>query len=200
MLYSSLQGLSVALSLIVAIGAQNAFILKQGLLKQHVFYLCLICAASDSILLALGVFGFSYVVLNLPEAVSVARYLGALFLLIYGAQHLYQALFQTQNIDLQSASQPHQLKKMILLCLTLTWLNPHVYLDTVVLVGSISTQFEQHKFSFLLGAISASWLFFFSLGYGSRYLLPIFQSDRAWKVLDVIIALVMWWIAYGLIF
>lgn len=207
MLHSYLQGLSVALSLIIAIGAQNAFILKQGLKKQHIFWLCLICAVSDSILLAAGVFGFSYVVLSMPEAVKVAQILGAIFLLIYGGQHFYQAIFKTQQMDInpeltsqQSSEVKRDLQKLLLICLALTWLNPHVYLDTVVLVGSISTQFSEHKIEFLLGAITASWLFFFSLGYAARYLLPVFKSAISWKILDVIIGCVMWWIAYHLIF
>ncbi len=202
MMHSYLQGLSVALSLIVAIGAQNAFILKQGLLKQHVFWLCVICAMSDSILLAAGIFGFAKLVLLYPQIVEIAQYFGALFLLIYGGQHLYKAIFKSEKMDFKQrddTQHPH-FKKLILLCLALTWLNPHVYLDTVVLVGSISTHFEDFKFSFLCGAITASWLFFFALGYGSRYLLPVFQSERSWKILDFTIGLVMWWIAYRLIF
>lgn len=202
MMYSYLQGLSVALSLIIAIGAQNAFILKQGLLKQHIFWLCVICAFSDSILLAAGIFGFAKLVLHYPIVVEVSTYLGAVFLLLYGTQHLYKALFKSEKMHLDQndeADQPN-LKKLVLLCLALTWLNPHVYLDTVVLVGSISTHFEAFKLAFLFGAVTASWLFFFALGYGSRYLLPIFQSEQSWKVLDFIIGLMMWWIAYHLVF
>lgn len=200
MLESYLQGLSVGLSLIIAIGAQNAFILKQGLLKQHIFWLCLICAGSDSLLLVAGVYGFSIVVLHHPEWVSIARYLGALFLMVYGAQHIYQALYKPQSMSIDPTQNKFmRLDKAILICLALTWLNPHVYLDTVVLVGSISTQYIATKELFLFGAISASWLFFFSLGYAARFLLPIFQSSRSWKILDFSIALIMWWIAYTLI-
>lgn len=200
MLHSYLQGFSIGLSLIVAIGAQNAFILKQGLLKQHVFWLCLICALSDSILIAAGVFGFSHLVLNYPQSVEIAKYLGALFLLVYGAQHFYQALFKSEKIDISTVkTNKNELSKLLLICMALTWLNPHVYLDTVVLVGSISTQFEQTKLYYLFGAITASWLFFFSLGYGSRFLLPIFQNAKSWKVLDALIGIVMWWIAFHLI-
>lgn len=202
MMHSYLQGLSVALSLIVAIGAQNAFILKQGLLKQHIFWLCVICALSDSILLAAGIFGFAKLVLHYPEVVKISTYLGAVFLGVYGAQHLYKALFKSEKMDLTQSDEIDQpnLKKLIFLCLVLTWLNPHVYLDTVVLVGSISTHFEAFKLAFLCGAVTASWLFFFALGYGSRYLLPIFQSEGSWKILDFIIGLMMWWIAYHLVF
>ena len=98
-----------------------------------------------------------------------------------------------------SADETQHLSKIILICLTLTWLNPHVYLDTVVLLGSISTQFENTKFYFALGAVTASWLFFFALGYGARILIPVFENPKAWKVLDGVIALVMWGIAISLI-
>lgn len=199
MFNSYLQGFSVGLSLIIAIGAQNTFILKQGLLKQHIFWLCLICALSDSILIAAGVFGFSHLVVNYPQSIQIAKYLGAAFLVLYGAQHFYQALFKAEKIDITNVQAGHHLKPLILICLALTWLNPHVYLDTVVLVGSISTQFEQSKLYFLFGAITASWLFFFSLGYGSRFLLPIFQNAKSWKVLDGGIGIVMWWIAFHLL-
>ena len=200
MFSSYVQGFSIGLSLIVAIGAQNAFILKQGLLKQHIFWLCLICALSDSILIAAGVFGFSHLVVNYPQSVEIAKYLGAIFLLVYGAQHFYQALFKSEKMNTGiTEHNGSSLQSLIFICLALTWLNPHVYLDTVVLVGSISTQFEQTKLYFLFGAITASWLFFFSLGYGSRFLLPIFQNAKSWKVLDGIIGIVMWWISFHLL-
>lgn len=194
-----LQGFGIGLSLIVAIGAQNAFILKQGLLKQRMFWLCFICAVSDSLLIAAGVFGFSHLVVNNPEVIKIAKYCGSAFLIIYGAQHFYQALFKSNSMRLDAEPNQQHLKKLIYICLALTWLNPYVYLDTVVLVGSISTQFEQTKIYYLLGAVSASWLFFFSLGYGSRYLLPLFQSEKSWKILDSLIGLVMWWIAFRLL-
>lgn len=199
---SYIQGFSIGMSLIVAIGAQNAFILKQGLLKDHIFWLCFICALSDSILIAAGVFGFSKLVVSYPQAVEMAKYLGAIFLFIYGAQHFYQSFFKSQKFDLssqESLKDQHYFQRLILVCLAFTWLNPHVYLDTVVLVGSVSTQYESTKLYFLAGAITASWLFFYSLGYGSRFLLPIFQSAKSWKILDALIGIVMWWIAVHLL-
>lgn len=198
MLQSYMQGLAVGFGLIIAIGAQNAFILKQGLKKQYVFWLCTICAASDSILILLGVFGFSQLVESHPEIVNGAKYLGVTFLLIYGAQHFIQA-FKTSASLLPSENNETQLFKMLCICLALTWLNPHVYLDTVVLMGSISTKFESTALYFASGAITASWVFFFALGFGARFLLPIFQNTTAWKILDFIIALVMWGIAISLL-
>lgn len=198
MWYSLGQGFLVGLSLILAIGAQNAFVLKQGLKRQHVFWICLICAISDSILIAAGIYGFSQLVLTHMHWVNWAKYLGALFLFFYGAQHFYQA-FKAKNSLLSSNIEETKLFKMLSICLMLTWLNPHVYLDTVVLMGAISTNFNDLKFYFALGAIIASWIFFFSLGYGARFLEPFFKDYRAWKILDFIIGLIMWGIAFSLV-
>ena len=191
MLHSYLQGFAIGLSLIVAIGAQNAFVLKQGLKKQAVFWVCFVCALSDSILVVLGITGFATVIQLYPELVGFAKWAGAVFLLWYGLQHAIQAFQSNQSLHAGSQNEI-QLSKIIMVCLALTWLNPHVYLDTVVLIGSISTQFEQTKLYFTLGVITASWLFFFSLGYGARVLIPVFANPKAWKVLDGVIALIMW--------
>lgn len=198
MLQSYMQGFAIGMSLIMAIGAQNAFVLKQGLKKQYVFWICMVCIASDSILILLGVLGFSKIMQTNPELVEWAKYLGATFLFFYGAQHFYKAFTATTNL-LPSEKDESKLLKMVLICLALTWLNPHVYLDTVVLIGSISTQFEHAKLQFALGAITASWIFFFALGFGARFLLPIFKSAKSWKILDFVIGLVMWGIVTSLI-
>ena len=198
MLHSYLQGFAIGLSLIVAIGAQNTFVLKQGLKKQAVFWVCFVCALSDSILVVLGITGFATVIQLYPELVGFAKWAGAVFLLWYGLQHVIQAFKSNQSLHAGSQNEI-QLSKIIMVCLALTWLNPHVYLDTVVLIGSISTQFEQTKLYFTLGVITASWFFFFSLGYGARVLIPVFANPKAWKVLDVVIALIMWSIAISLI-
>ena len=198
MLHTYLQGFAIGLSLIVAIGAQNAFVLKQGLKKQAVFWVCFVCALSDSILVVLGITGFATVIQLYPELVGFAKWAGAVFLLWYGLQHAIQAFKSNQSLHAGSQNEI-QLSKIIIVCLALTWLNPHVYLDTVVLIGSISTQFEQTKLYFALGVITASWFFFFSLGYGARVLIPVFANPKAWKVLDVVIALIMWSIAISLI-
>ena len=199
MLSTYLQGFAIGFSLILAIGAQNAFVLKQGLKQQHIFWICLLCALSDATLIALGVFGFAALMQQFPMMITIARYAGALFLMVYGAQHIKQALQANQSIQLDAQSE-QSLWKILGICLALTWLNPHVYLDTVVLLGSISAQFTQMKVYFALGAISASFLFFFALGYGARLLLPVFENAKAWQVLDVMIAVVMWSIALSLVF
>lgn len=198
MLSSFINGFAIGLSLIVAIGAQNAFVLKQGLRQHYIFWICVICALSDSLLIIMGVAGFAQIIEHSPDVVYVSKFLGALFLIIYGAQHFYSALRSQLKIELNPDS-PVSLQRIILLCLAFTWLNPHVYLDTVVLMGSISTQYALHKWWFALGAVVSSWLFFFSLGYGAKFLLPWFQSPKAWKILDLIIGLIMWGIAFSLL-
>lgn len=195
---SFISGFAIGLSLIVAIGAQNAFVLKQGLKQHYIFWICLICALSDSILIIMGVAGFTQIIEHYPNVVSVSKFLGALFLMIYGSQHFYSALRSQQSIELNPDS-PVSLQRIILLCLAFTWLNPHVYLDTVVLMGSISTQYTLYKWWFATGAVISSWLFFFSLGYGAKFLLPCFQSPKAWKILDIIIGIIMWCIAFSLL-
>lgn len=194
-----LKGLTVGASLIIAIGAQNAFVLKQGLKRRAIFWVCLVCALSDSLLILLGVQGFASLMTQYPNLIEISRYLGAGFLFFYGLRSLYSAFKSVQSL-VPSALEQESLTQILLTCLALTWLNPHVYLDTVILMGSISTQFSNAKMSFALGAICASWLFFYALGYGARLLQPIFAHVVAWKILDLLIACMMWWIAYGLIF
>ncbi|EMU00662.1 LysE/ArgO family amino acid transporter, partial [Acinetobacter baumannii] len=175
----------------------NAFVLKQGLKQQYVFWLCLICALSDSILIACGVLGFAEIMTASPVLITVAKYLGATFLLVYGAKAFYAAFKTNQGMELDG-SQKQTLTQALITCLAFTWLNPHVYLDTIVLMGSVATQLED-KISFALGSILASWIFFFSLGYGARLLKPLFTNPKAWKILDFLIGCVMWSIAISLL-
>lgn len=199
MLSTYLQGMAIGFSLIIAIGAQNTFVLKQGLKQQSVFWVCVVCALSDSILIVFGVAGFSVLLKQYPNIIQFAKWGGAIFLLWYGLQHAIKSINFTQNLQLSRyEDEESHLGRIILICLALTWLNPHVYLDTVILLGSISAQFE-FKWLFALGAISASWLFFFALGYGTRILIPVFESPKSWKVLDMLIALIMWSIAISLL-
>ena len=146
-----LQGLLMGFSLIIAIGAQNTFVLKQGLKQQHIFLVCLICAMSDAILIALGVLGFGHWIQQHEVFTQLARYAGAMFLLVYGFIHLKQALQAGQSLQILEENHPSSLIKTCLICLGFTWLNPHVYLDTVVLLGSISVKFHELKPYFALG-------------------------------------------------
>ncbi|MFY3136492.1 LysE/ArgO family amino acid transporter [Achromobacter xylosoxidans] len=193
-----LPGFFLSLSLILAIGAQNAFVLRQGLRQEHVFAVCLVCAVSDAILIAAGVAGFGLASHALPWLEPVLRYGGALFLLAYAARSLRSALRDHGSLT-PSSRQAAGLGATLATCLAFTWLNPHVYLDTVVLLGSISSQYEGHKAAFALGAMAASFLFFFTLGFGARLLRPVFASQTAWRVLDVLVGIAMLAIALKLV-
>ncbi|BEG75465.1 LysE/ArgO family amino acid transporter [Achromobacter xylosoxidans] len=193
-----LPGFFLSLSLIIAIGAQNAFVLRQGLRQEHVFAVCLVCAVSDAILIAAGVAGFGLASHALPWLEPVLRYGGALFLLAYAARSLRSALRNHGSLT-PSGRQAAGLGATLATCLAFTWLNPHVYLDTVVLLGSISSQYEGHKAAFALGAMMASFTFFFTLGFGARLLRPVFASQAAWRVLDVLVGIAMLAIALKLV-
>ncbi len=189
-------GFGLGLSLILAIGAQNAFVLRAGLLKRYVFIVCLSCSLSDALLIYIGVNGLGRFVQSMPVIIDVMRYGGAIFLVLYGAKSLYSAW--RGGTGLTAAGEFSTLRAAALTCLALTWLNPHVYLDTVILLGSIAVQSPQPGV-FGIGAILASFVFFFTLGYGAQLLAPFFARPRAWQVLDIGIAAVMFSIAFGLI-
>lgn len=193
-----LPGFFLSLSLILAIGAQNAFVLRQGLRQEHVFAVCLVCAVSDAILIAAGVAGFGLASHALPWLEPMLRYGGALFLLAYAGRSLRSALRNHGSLT-PSGRQAAGLGATLATCLAFTWLNPHVYLDTVVLLGSISSQYEGHKAAFALGAMAASFTFFFTLGFGARLLRPVFASQTAWRVLDVLVGIAMLAIALKLV-
>jgi L-lysine exporter family protein LysE/ArgO len=199
MLTPALTGFWASATFILAIGPQNTFIIRQGLARSHVFWLCLFCAMSDAILISAGVAGFGFVVELFPNLPTVMTWGGALFLLAYGALR-FQAAWKNEYA-VEIAGKPVGLWAAIATCAAFTWLNPHVYLDTLVLLGAISTEFPQsaQKAAFALGAILPSFLFFFSLGYGARLLAPLMQSARAWRNLDVLIGLLMWALALKLI-
>jgi L-lysine exporter family protein LysE/ArgO len=190
-------GFVLGFSLILAIGAQNAFVLRAGLMRRHVLPLVLVCAISDAMLIAAGVAGFGALVQSYPAIVDYLRYCGAAVLLVYGLRAFLSA--KRGGSAMERGEDENDLWISIVICLMLTWLNPHVYLDTVVLVGSLAAQ-SADPWVFGTGAISASFVFFFSLGYGARFLSSVFQNPRAWQILDFVIALVMWSIAYGLLF
>jgi L-lysine exporter family protein LysE/ArgO len=192
-------GLVTGLSLILAIGAQNAFVLRQGLRGEHVLAVVLTCALSDALLIAIGVTSFAQVAAILPWLEAVMRYAGAAFLIWYGMRSLRSALKSTEALGVDETRAPGSLRTTLLTCLALTWLNPHVYLDTVVLLGSISTQFSSAQGLFAAGAITGSFVFFFSLGFGAKLLRPVFANPLAWRVLEGAIAVVMWLIALKLL-
>ena len=184
-------GFLLGLSLILPIGAQNAFVLRIGLRGEHVLAVCFACALSDALLILAGVSGFSQIAARVPWAEAAMLYAGAAFLVVYGAKS-FMAAFQPIATLRPSETAPTALSRVVLTSLALTWLNPHVYLDTVVLIGSISTQFDEGKRWFAVGAMVASFTFFFSLGFGARLLKPLFARPVTWRILDVAIGIIMW--------
>jgi L-lysine exporter family protein LysE/ArgO len=186
------------LSLIVAIGAQNAFVMRQGLLNEHVFAVCLACGLSDAVLIGLGATSFRQIVALLPWFEPIMRYGGSAFLIWYGARNLNSAL-RLPGALAASKPGPSSFRQTLATCLALTWLNPHVYLDTVVLIGAISTRFPGREVSFAAGAITGSFLFFFSLGYAAIRLRPLFAKPSCWRALETLIAVTMWTIAFRLL-
>jgi len=173
-LQAFISGFFTSLSLILAIGAQNAFVLKQGIKKENIFIICLICAISDALLIFAGVFGLGSLVQNFSIIKQIALYGGFLFLLFYALKSFHTCFFKDLSMDTSSDYAKSNLKKNILLMLAFTWLNPHVYLDTMILIGSVSTKFKDENLIFGLGASLASFCFFFTLGYLARFLAPIF--------------------------
>ena len=195
---AAIAGFALGFSLILAIGAQNAFVLRQGLRRAHVFAVCLTCALSDAVLIAAGVGGFGALATMVPGVEAAMRWGGAAFLIWYGARTLWAAWRGGEVLEAAGAADAQGLRTALLTCLALTWLNPHVYLDTVVLLGSVSAQYDARA-AFALGAASASFLFFFGLGYGARLLAPAFRRPASWRMLDLLVGLVMWTIAARLI-
>lgn len=194
-----LAGLAAGAGLIVAIGAQNAFVLRQGLQRAHVGAVVLVCILADISLILLGVGGMGLAVQQHPGLLQWLRFAGAAFLAAYGLFALKRA-WQGES-GLQPAGHGDgSRRRAVLACLGFTLLNPHVYLDTVVLLGSLSTHYgDEGRWAFAAGASSASVAWFLSLGYGARVLLPVFRSPVAWRVFDVAVAAFMWLLAVALL-
>jgi L-lysine exporter family protein LysE/ArgO len=195
-----ISGLFLGASLIIAIGAQNAFVLRQGLLRQHRFPVALFCAFSDALLIIAGVAGLGTAIGSHPTLMTAIAIAGAAVLAWYGIAAFRRALHpEAMNVD--GNAPPASLFAVLATCAGFTWANPHVYLDTVVLIGSLSSAYPVfgQRMLFGAGAALASFVWFFGLAYGSRVLIPIFRKPMAWRVLDVTIALVMWAIAAQLL-
>jgi len=191
-------GFALGLSLIVAIGAQNAFVLRQGLRREHVGPVVAVCALSDAVLIVAGVMGFGSLAEAAPWIAPVMRWGGAAFLLVYGAMALRSAWRGGGALAAAEGRPPVSLGRTLAICLALTWGNPHVYLDTLVLMGSISAEW-QAKGAFAAGGTLASLTFFSALGFGARWLAPLFRRPAAWRILDLCVAAVMWAIAVRLL-
>ena len=193
-----LPGLLTGLSLIIAIGAQNAFVIRQGLTKKHVLLVVAICAISDALLILLGVAGLGALISGLPWLLEVIRWFGVAYLTWFGIRSIRSA-FKIQALD-ASGVQSASAKTVVLSVLGFTFLNPHVYLDTVILLGSIGNQFVQDKWWFALGGAVASILWFSSIGFGAKAASRFMSKPIFWKVLDSVIAAVMFGIAIMLAF
>lgn len=199
MLATFLSGLGTGAGLIIAIGAQNAFVLRQGLLRQHVLPVVLVCIGGDILCICAGVAGMGALIRTNEWLLEFFRWGGALFLTVYGISAARRAASDNGSMEISEVG-ACSFMKAITSCLAFTFLNPHVYLDTVMLLGSIAAQYgEDLKWAFAAGALTASVLWFTGLGFGARLLLPIFQNPRAWRILDSLIALVMWAIALTLV-
>ena len=192
-----LLGFAASLSLIVAIGAQNAFVLRQGIRNEHVLPVVIVCAASDLALIIAGVAGVGALVTSHPQVMTAARYGGAAFLIGYGLLAARRA-FRPQVMTPSDAG-PARLSAVLSTSLALTFLNPHVYLDTVVLLGTLANQQGQNRWLFAAGAAAASAVWFFGLGFGARRLAGLFATPATWRVLDGIIAVIMLALGFSLI-
>lgn len=178
-------------ALIIAIGAQNSFVLRQGIRREHVFPVALVCASADALLIAAGIVGLGALIQSMPMVLNLARYGGSVFLVAYGLAAARRAL-QPHSLSIDSRVGA-SLGAAMTACLAFTFLNPHVYLDTVILLGSLASQRgDSGRWVFGGGAAAtASFVWFFALGYGARMLGPLFSKPIAWRVLDWLIALIM---------
>jgi L-lysine exporter family protein LysE/ArgO len=189
------QGFSIGFGLIIAIGAQNAFVIKQGILRNQVFIIALTCALIDTILIIVGVVGLGAIISTNKTLLAIAKYGGIIFLVCYGIMSLIRA-FKNDILYVSNDNSTLNFQKALLTVCAVSLLNPHLYLDNCVLIGTIGSQFDgDDRFYFTLGAIFSSFIWFFCIGYGARLLLPIFQKPISWKVLDFIIGIIMFGIA-----
>ena len=198
MISTVIAGFATSIGLIVAIGAQNAFVLRQGLTRKHVGIVVLLCALSDAVLMAAGTAGLGVLIKSLPGLLEVIRWVGVAYLLWFAFRSL-RASFKHSTLEpAESKSLP--LRRVVLTVLMLTYLNPHVYLDTVLLIGSIANTFGDQKWFYMIGAAVASVIWFSALGFGARWLSKYTSSPKFWRVLDLSIAAVMTAIAGVLAF
>ncbi len=191
-------GILSGLALIIAIGAQNAFVIRQGLQRQHVLTVVLFCAISDALLIAAGTAGLGKVIESAPEVLEIVRWFGVTYLIFFGLKSLRSA-FRHNSLTLEQGNLVSR-KRTILTVVGLTFLNPHVYLDTVIFLGSIANQFPTDKWFFSAGAMTASSLWFFFIGFGSKMAARFMVKVIFWKVLDLAVATIMFTLATYLTF
>ena len=194
-----LKGFIVTFSLIVAIGAQNAYILKLGLLKQYIGIAVSLCILFDTLLISAGVFGLGFFIQGNQLLINGIAIIGILFLCFYSFMS-FRSAFKNESLEIDGKNKTNPLKQVITMLLVFTFLNPHTYLDTVLLIGGIGANIlSDLKIYFLIGAISASATWFILLGFGARFLIPLFKKPITWKILDISIGIIMLIISYTLI-
>jgi L-lysine exporter family protein LysE/ArgO len=199
MIASYIQGMAVGAGLIIAIGAQNAFVLSQGIRRQHHWLVAAICFSCDAVLIAAGVAGIGGAVADNPSLQTVAAWGGALFLFAYGARALHRAMANSTSLQ-ADRRRPCSAKEVAMTTLGVTLLNPHVYLDTVILLGAVSGQFPPgERSTFAFGACTASLLWFLSLSLGGVMLAPVFARPGSWRGLDLFVGVTMWMVAARLL-
>ncbi|MDC7124947.1 MAG: LysE/ArgO family amino acid transporter [Spirochaetales bacterium] len=199
MLTAFLTGIGTQAGLIIAIGSQNTFVLTQGIKKQYHLSVALVCALCDTVLISAGIAGMGSLIKQSELLVPIAACGGAVFLIIYGAASLRSALKPSNGMENSSRNIKNR-KEVIIISLTLTLLNPHVYLDTVVLLGGISGTFKgSGRWLFGIGSITMSYIWFFALAIGAGKLSPLFKKQLTWRIMDGLIFIVMWFIAFKLI-
>jgi L-lysine exporter family protein LysE/ArgO len=187
-------------ALIIAIGAQNMFVIKQGLARNQIFTVVLISSIVDASLIALGALGLGSLIAAYPLGIQIATIGGAAFLLIYGALSLYRAYKPNPEIIVEDVAVTSSFKKAAFMTLAFALLNPHVYLDTVILLGGIASNYPfEERLYFVLGAIVTSFVWFFAIGYGARLLSPLMRNPMGARILDLLVALMMFVVAAGLI-
>lgn len=199
MFLTLLKGFGTSGSLIVAIGAQNAFVIRQGILRRHLLITALICSMIDALLILLGVLGFGQLISAYPLSIELSKYFAIIFLFFYGVISLKSSL-TSKSLEGEKEQELPSARKTIFFLLAISLFNPHVYLDTVILLGSIASQQPPNEqIYFTLGAISASFLWFFAITYGSYLLAPFLSKPTVWRIIDGLVALIMWGMAISLI-
>lgn len=191
-------GFGTGLGLIVAVGAQNAFLLRQAIRGEHVLPVVLTCLVSDVVAVTAGVGGLGAVLRSWPGALQVAQLVGGIYLLFFGVHAAFRA-WRPQGLEAGPGGAGRGLLATLLATLVLTWLNPHFYLDTVLMLGTVANSFGAAKWWFALGSIGASAIWFFSVGYGARLLRGFFARPASWRVLDGVVALMMGTLGVGLL-
>lgn len=199
MLFPLIKGCMAGGALIIAVGAQNAFILKMGISRHYPLLIALVCVLIDTVMIFLGVSGIGEMIQNNPLLLKVANWGGVAFLLYYGTRSLISACSPSTMAEERNTQRP-PLTSVLMTLLAVTLLNPHLYLDTVILLGSIAAQLDQaDRFYFALGATIASLIWFFSLSYGAALLAPLFRKPGTWRILDLLVGCMMFFIALTLV-